>query len=575
VGFRAIGWPPLPCCGFVLGVNVQLATLPKHFEMFVVLALLAGAWYAPQFGSVVFGAIERFAARLAAEKSLAICAIAAAAVLLRVSLLWFIPIPVPEIHDEFSYLLAGDTFAHGRLTNPPHPMWVYFDTFHVNQQPTYMSKYPPGQGAVLALGHLLGHPWIGVVLSVAVMCAAILWMLQGWLPPQWALLGGTLVLFRLGIFSYWMNSYWGGAVAATGGAMVVGALPRILHSRHPRDATILGLGAAMLANTRPFEGLILCVPVFVVLIASFARGRGGSWGEGLWRVALPCGGVLLVCGIFMAYYNLRGTGSPWVFPNVLNDRTHFSIPQTIWQKARPPFHFLNPQFDIFYNVWLPSIAWPNGRPDGIKNILLGLFHNGVKLFRFFAGDALSAAFIVTLPWMLFDRRVRFLIVQGAICFGGFLLVAEFLPHYVAPVAATLFALFTQGIRHLRQWRTNDVRRGIGLSRAVFICAVVLQPHTTDVWKGLPIENRARIEAQLDVMPGDDLVVVRYSPQHDVGGEWVYNRADIDKAKVVWAREIPGVDMQPLLSYFHGRKVWLVEPDAVVPALEPYPMASTP
>ena len=65
----------------------------------------------------------------------------------------------------------------------------------------------------------------------------------------------------------------------------------------------------------------------------------------------------------------------------------------------------------------------------------------------------------------------------------------------------------------------------------------------------------------------------YAPNHNPGDEWVYNAADIDSSRIVWVREIPGLDISPLLRYYHDRKVWLLEADETPPELEPYTEAS--
>ncbi len=161
-----------------------------------------------------------------------------AVLLLRLAILPLCPIPHPFINDDFSFLLAADTFASGRLTNPTPAMWVHFESLHITMKPTYMSMYFPAQGLILAAGKVLaGRAWYGVLVMSALMCAGICWMLQAWLPPAWALLGGILAVLRLGLFSYWIDSYsGGGSIAALGGALVLGGLPRFMKTAKLRDA---------------------------------------------------------------------------------------------------------------------------------------------------------------------------------------------------------------------------------------------------------------------------------------------------------------------------------------------------
>jgi len=537
----------------------------------LLIALLILACVKPRFGERWLGPAEKLATELSFRKRTAILAIAVVAILARLAILGLLPVPVPQVHDEFSYLLAADTFAHGRLTNPPHPMWLFLDTFHVLQQPTYMSIFPPAQGAVLALGQLLGHPWIGVLLSMALMCAAVIWMLQGWFPPQWALLGGLFVLSRFALFTYFVNSYWGGAVAAVGGALVLGAFPRIIHHQRPRDSFLLGVGAAILANSRPVEGFVFCLPVAVALAVWLFSRSSPALSITVPRVLAPAFCVLALTVLFAGYYNWRVTGNALVLPHALFMRQQCNCPVFAWQKPNPPLHYLNPQFDYFYNTlvrnrYVPTWAgWKHRSWGWIK-----------ACFHLYVGSVLAIS-LLALPWVVRDRRMRLLLVQFCICVAGLLAVVYQEPHYAAPLVASGFALLVQSMRHLRHWNVFGRPVGVGLTRVIVLATLVSVPFfVSETRRGATIHgepwgiSRAHMVQQLEAAPGLQLAIVRYSPDHVIHDEWVYNAADIDHSKVVWAREIPGQDLQPLLTYFSNRNVWLVEADQTPPRLKPYP-----
>jgi hypothetical protein len=538
----------------------------------VVLAFLLLAVLAPNWCEGAQQGVLRLLSRLAGRKTLLLGVLFFGVIGIRLAVLALLPIPVPGIHDEFSYLLLGDTLAHGRLTNPAHPMWMSFESFHINWFPTYSSKYPPGQGAVLALGGLLGLPWIGVILSVAAMCAAMLWMLQAWLPPRWALLGTALVAVKFGIANYWINSYWGGAVAATGGALVLGAMPRLVRGATTRDALLLGVGLALLANTRPYEGLLFSVPVGVWFFCWLA-GKTKSTAIAHTRMTrglVPLAVVLVLTVVFMGYYNWRLTGNAFLFPHALNTRTYRTTGLFLWDHPKPPMHYHNQQFEDFYNGWERENyqnTWPDvWRVSGEK-----LTRSGSTYFWWGALLLLPG-----LPFAVRDRKMRLPVLLFLLGAAGFFVLIWSMPHYAAPITCVIFLLLVQAIRHLRTIRVSGRPIGFALSSAA-VCLLAVQVgfqlanHSCDLldWTCQGDPSRAAIQEKLSHSPGKHLILVRYREDHNIHDEWVYNGAEIDSAKVLWARELDREQNAKLLSYFKDRHVWLVEPDKDNTELTPY------
>ena len=528
----------------------------------ILLALLA-TWF--RFHGLGFRA-----SRLARHKRWSILTAALFPLALRCLLLPLFPIPEPRVHDEFSFLLGASTLLEGRLANPRHPFWPHFESMHILSRPSYASAFPLAQAAVLALGTLLGHPWIGVWLSVGLMCGTICWMLQGFVPPRWALLGAVLIGLRLGVSSYWMNGYYGGAVAAAGGALVLGALARLWVQPRWPHAVVMGIGFAILANSRTFEGAVYGLVVGAVLAGAVAARQV--------VVPLALASVLIVAG--MGFYFFRVTGSPLTAPYVLYRSTMTMAPHFLWQTPRPEPLYNNRELRNFYTG--PEM---NAYHQARRSPVLELFEKIAFYWRFYLGPLLSIP-LLALPLLWRTRETRRLLLMAAGFSLALALQVWHNAHYAAPGLGLLTLILVLCMRRLSIWRWRHFHAGRALIQVLpLACAAMM---LVQIWAG-PGSNdglvhagwrwpstegvvRAGILRTLKDSDGQHLIFVRYGLRHDTGDEWVYNEADIDASRIVWARELDRASNSKLMAHFRNRRVWLVEPDAASPAIVPYSSA---
>jgi hypothetical protein len=544
-----------------------LSSLELLFFLAVALVLAATCSAFPALGAVFFRRVRRSLARLAGRPFLAVLAVGVFSLLVNLTLAAARGLPVPAVHDEFSYLLAADTFAHGRLSNPTHRLWPHFESMHIIQQPTYASKYPPAPGLFLAAGQVAtGFPIAGVWLASALGCAALAWMLRAWLRPYWALVAGLMASIHPLILN-WSQSYWGGSVAMLGGALLLGAWKRLTLEVNASLGVVAACGTALLANSRPYEGAVLTILCMAFLVPVWwARGLIFCRCQAHFLVGLSA--VLIPCFLAMLYYNQKVTGDSWKMAYTVHAETYDAAPVFLFQNRKPEPEYRHAVLRDFHLDF-------EARGYGEQRDAAGFLQATSSKFRY-----LFDAYFNFLPFLVALAAVPPVIARGwwgriDMALLG-LFAAALLPevwmqtHYTAPVTALFFALIWQALRRLNAWRPagrcvgrNLVRWSLCLAILVFAlqCAQASRDPRTD-WQ----YQRARILRDLEQAGGRHLVIVRYAARHSPHQEWVYNGADIDTSAVVWARDMGPANNQGLLEYFADRQVWLLEPDAGVPTL---------
>jgi hypothetical protein len=478
----------------------------------------------------------------------------------RLALLPIEPFAPPNIHDEFSYLLASDTFAHGRLANPTPALWHHFEQYYVLMQPTYSSKYGAAQPLFMAFGQLFfSTPRAGILLSMGLAAASLCWMLQAYLPPEWALAGGLLAVLRISWFSYFGNSYWGGSVAMLGGCLLLGAAARLARKMQPRHGLLMALGMLLLANSRPFEGAVLAFPIGLYTLWTLCAQRATG------RVWLPGLGLLGAGAACTAYYCYRITGQltfPWVL---------------YWQQwgMSPPFLFAKPNYSVHYQ-FMDQLVFNRDREmapylraaTGI-GFLAEIIVKAMYQWLFFVFPALTPALVGVIP-TLRSKRYRVLIGASAFASAGFISETWLQAQYTAVAAGIFYLILLNGLRLLRAWGRSNVvclklfRGTLAAVAVMFLVRLIVVPANTfpPDWgsRTEDIPGYQDINRIMAAKPGKQLVIVRYRPDHFWGYSWINNGYDLSTQRIVWARDTEPLEPnQPLLCEFKDRQIWLLTP----------------
>ena len=357
-----------------------------------------------------------------------------------------------------------------------------------------------------------------------------------------------------GIAGEWIDSYWGGAVAAAAGALVVGAVPRLARRPTALAGALAALGVIGLANSRPYEGAVTAGAALVALLVWRRRFSA--------RVVGVAAAILIGGFLAMGFYNYRVTGDPLEMPYSVYQEMYGASPVFWMMPPRAAPVYRHEIIRKFFEEW-DKPFYDQARAFPVR-VALVFFLGTLPFFL----TPISAAAAFAAVCLRRSRKVRMVLAITAVSIAGVLLERFSLAHYFAPATSLVLVLVLLGVQFL------GVRLG---RRAVAIFAILffagagfqvvrggrLSPH-----QEFGLHRRDAIR-RLESDGGRQLVVVRYGPNHDMHEEWVYNHADIDGSAVIWARDMGDARNRELLDYYRDRRVWLLEPDRPAPALDPY------
>ena len=276
---------------------------------------------------------------------------------------------------------------------------------------------------------------------------------------------------------------------------------------------------------------------------------------------------MLPAVVWQGFYNVAVTGDPLVMPYKVHDAAYAACPTFLCQSVGTVPQYRHPELADFHVGWERLRFLQKHAFYGLNG---SLFTRLMNFLEFFVGGV----FVLPLVALWRNCRDRWLWLAAAVCGLVFLALTQTVDltaHYAAPVTALVFVQIAAGMRVLSSWRWKNLPAGRWLAAAVVaVCVFEFAMPLSRVWQTGFYSNfgnaRQQIMQKLESDGQRHLVFVRYSADHDCHREWVYNRADIDAATVVWAREISPIEDHRLRDYYANRKAWVVIADAKPPRL---------
>lgn len=455
----------------------------------------------------------------------------------------------PHVPDEVSYILQARYFAKGMLDMPLPTVPAAFNLDLMTYAPTrWFSPMPPGWPAVLAVGVILGAPWL-----VNPLLAGVNVLLAYLLVRELCDRRTSRLVVALLAVSPWhlflAMSFMPHVVMLT--CALTGALA-IAKARRTKSAMWGLLGGAAVGATsivRPLDGMILGVLLGLWLLAALRAQQ--EWRPRLASVATFGIGALIVGSIVMPY-NRALTGNARTFPVMA-------------------------YFDKYYGPGSNSLGFGPARGigwgidphrghspiDALINTNLNVFTLNTDLFGWSMGSLiLIIVCIVARRWSRTDRLMLAVIaatvaLHALYWFSG---GPDFGPRYWSLILIPCVMLSVSGFDVVqRSLAGNGARAFVALASLCVIALTVYVP-----WRAIDKYHhfrgmRPEIRQLASSVPfGRSLVLVRGCRHPDYASAATYNPLDLNAGVPVYAWDVDAATQARVIDAYQDRPLWIVD-----------------